>query len=59
MVRENVLLQLEHLRSYDPVREGERAGSLALHGWVYHLERGAFEAYDPESGRWMPLGGTS
>jgi carbonic anhydrase len=54
-VRENVLLQLEHLRSYDPVRDALRAGSLALHGWVYHLESGAIEAYDAKSGTWAPL----
>ena len=54
-VRQNVLLQVENLRSYDPVREGERAGSLLLHGWVYHLETGQFEAYDWESGRWLPV----
>lgn len=54
-VRENVLLQLEHLRSYDPVREGERAGSLALHGWVYHLETGSFERHDQDAGSWIPL----
>jgi carbonic anhydrase len=55
-VRENVLLQLEHLRSYDPVRAGERAGTLTLHGWVYRLEMGIFEAYDAETGAWLPLG---
>jgi carbonic anhydrase len=54
-VRENVLLQMEHLRSYDPVREGEKAGTLTLHGWVYHLETGEFEVYDAESGEWKPL----
>ena len=55
IVRENVLLQLEHLRSYDPVREGERAGALQLHGWVYHLEAGTFDAYDPETATWGPI----
>ncbi len=54
-VRENVLLQLEHLRSYDPVREAERAGTLALHGWVYHLESGVVEAYEPATGGWAPI----
>jgi len=54
-LRENVILQLEHLRSYDPVREGERAGTLALHGWVYHLETGKFEQYDVQRGDWAPL----
>jgi carbonic anhydrase len=54
-VRENVLLQLEHLRSYDPVREGVRAGTLTLHGWVYHLASGTFEAYDTRTGTWAPV----
>ena len=54
-VRENVRLQLEHLRSYDPVREGERAGTLNLHGWVYRLEAGTFEAYAPETAIWVPI----
>lgn len=54
-VRENVLLQLEHLRSYDPVRETERTGALALHGWVYHLETGALESYDPGARQFRPL----
>jgi len=54
-VRENVLLQLENLRSYDPVREAERAGALELVGWVYHLDTGSVEAYDPPTGGWAPL----
>ena len=54
-VCENVLLQLENLRSYDPVREGERAGTLMLHGWVYHLETGLIQAYDVQTGTWAPV----
>lgn len=55
VVRENVLLQLENVRSYDPVRDGERSGTVTLHGWVYHLETGEIEAYDAGSGDWRPL----
>ena len=55
-VRENVLLQLENLRSYDPVRDALREGVLTLHGWVYHLEKGFVEAYDPETDGWAPIG---
>jgi carbonic anhydrase len=54
-VRENVLLQLEHLRSYDAVRDAERSGKLALHGWVYTLESGALERFVPESRSWQEL----
>jgi carbonic anhydrase len=53
-VKENVLLQLSNLRSYEPVRRGERTGTLKLHGWVYRLETGTFEAYDPETASWGP-----
>jgi carbonic anhydrase len=51
-VRENVLLQLGNLRTYDAVRDAERAGVLALEGWVYHLETGRVDVYDPETGTW-------
>ena len=51
-VRENVLLQLRHLRTYEPVREAEEAGALRLHGWVYHLESGVVEVFDGETGEW-------
>lgn len=54
-VRENVLLQLDHLRSYDAVRDAEGSGRLALHGWVYHLESGALERFDPENRSWQEL----
>jgi len=54
-VRANVLLQLHNLRSYDPVRNGEKAGTLTLHGWAYHLATGIIEAYDPETDSWSPV----
>lgn len=55
VARENVLLQLEHLRSYDAVRDGERAGTLRVHGWLYHLENGTFEAYDEKAATWTKI----
>ena len=58
-VRESVLLQLSNLRTYDAVRDAERAGTLQLRGWVYHLETGRVEAYDPESGDWVAVTGSS
>jgi carbonic anhydrase len=56
MVRENVLLQLEHLRSYDLVRQREREGNVVLHGWVYHLETGEVEAYSQRQDVWQAIG---
>jgi len=57
IVRENVLLQIDNLRSYDPVRAGERDGKLTLHGWVYHIETGEVERYDAATRSWIPLDG--
>lgn len=55
-VRENVLLQLEHLQSYDLVRQREREGVVILHGWVYHLETGEIEVYARGQDAWQAIG---
>jgi carbonic anhydrase len=55
IVRANVLLQMDNLRSYDAVRVALRDGKLTLHGWVYHLETGEIERYEAQTGRWTPL----
>ena len=56
--QENVLLQLEHLKTYPQVRERLREGRIMLHGWffniktadVYHysFDNMAFELLDAE-----------
>ncbi len=38
IVEQNVLLQLNHLKSYPFVQEVFESGNLTLHGWVYHLD---------------------
>lgn len=55
-IKENVLVQLEHLRSHPVVDEGLRAGRLHLHGWVYHLESGEVTSFDPGLGQFKPIG---
>jgi carbonic anhydrase len=47
--RENVLVQLEHLRTIPAVASRLRRGDLRLHGWVYEFERGEVFAYDMAS----------
>jgi len=54
-VEENVLVQLENLRTHPAVAAGIRTGKLGLHGWVYKLETGETFAYNPESGQFEPL----
>jgi carbonic anhydrase len=45
-VEENVLVQLEHLRTLPAVASRLRRGDLHLHGWVYKIETGEVFAYD-------------
>ena len=52
---ENVLVQLENLRTHPAVRERLERRALTLHGWVYKLETGQMFNYDPVSGQFLPL----
>lgn len=55
LLRENVLLQLAHLRSHPTVAAGLENGSLTLHGWVYDIRSGAVEAHDESTGAFLPV----
>lgn len=52
-VEENVLLQLEHLLTFPPVRRRLGEGSLALHGWVYDLYNQRLSVYDATEDRFV------
>jgi carbonic anhydrase len=54
-VEENVLVQLENLRTHPVVAAGMARRALNLHGWVYKLETGEVFAYDPDEGQFRPL----
>jgi carbonic anhydrase len=55
LIQENVLVQLEHLRTHPAVATALAGGQLKLHGWIYKMETGEVFAYDPESGQFLPL----
>ncbi|VTR96251.1 carbonic anhydrase : Carbonic anhydrase OS=Planctomyces brasiliensis (strain ATCC 49424 / DSM 5305 / JCM 21570 / NBRC 103401 / IFAM 1448) GN=Plabr_1495 PE=3 SV=1: Pro_CA [Gemmata massiliana] len=54
-VEENVLVQLENLRTLPAVASRLVRGDLHLHGWVYKIETGEVFAYDTSSGQFVPL----
>ena len=54
-VEENVLIQLENLRTHPVVAARLARGELSLHGWVYKIETGAVFAYDPRQGQFLAL----
>lgn len=54
-VEENVLVQLEHVRTLPSVAKALEAGKVRLHGWVYKLETGEVFAFDPEAHNFLPV----
>lgn len=55
-IQENVLAQMENLRTHPVVASGLARGALRLHGWVYKIETGEVFAYQPGSGQFEALG---
>jgi len=47
-IRENVLVQLDHLKTHPAVATRLRRGDLRLHGWVYSIGTGEVWVYDAE-----------
>ncbi len=54
-VEENVLVQLENLRTLPSIAPRLMRGDLHLHGWVYKIETGDVFAYDLASGQFVPV----
>jgi carbonic anhydrase len=53
---ENVLVQLEHLRTLPIIASRASRGLLNLHGWMYKFETGQVFAYDSNEGQFLPMG---
>jgi carbonic anhydrase len=54
-VEENVLVQIENLRTHPSVAAALSAGRLNLHAWVYKIETGAVFDFNPDEGQYLPL----
>lgn len=50
---ENVLVQLNHLRTYPSVATGLALGQLRLHGWYFEIDTGDLLAFDGVEGRFV------
>jgi carbonic anhydrase len=46
VTKQNVLLQLDHLRTHPAVASRLGTGEVDMHGWVYNIEHGTVAAYD-------------
>ncbi len=54
VIEQNVLLQLQHLKTHPAVAARIATGDIGLHGWVYNIEGGEVTAYDDSRGEFVP-----
>jgi carbonic anhydrase len=52
---ENVLLQMENLRTYPVVQKAAREGRLHVHAWFFEIGEGKVYGYSPEKGQYEPI----
>ena len=55
LIEENVLQQLQHLRTHPSVAGRLEEGTLALSGWVYDIGHGEVRIYDQEQNRFIAV----
>jgi carbonic anhydrase len=53
-IAENVLTQIENLKTYPVVHSKLYQGKLHIYAWVYHLETGEVLAFDPTTRTYAP-----
>lgn len=54
-IKENVLVQLDNLRTLPAVAARLNRGEIRLHAWVYEIESGQVYSYDAEDKAFHPL----
>ncbi|SEM64231.1 carbonic anhydrase [Pseudomonas sp. ok272] len=58
LTEENVIAQLQHLRTHPSVASRMANGQLFIHGWVYSIGTSEIKAYDADRGCFLPLDGS-
>jgi carbonic anhydrase len=56
---ENVLVQLEHLRTLPVIASRISSGRVRLHGWMYKIDSGEVFCYESEVGQFVKFGDAS
>ncbi|WDI31466.1 carbonic anhydrase [Hyphococcus flavus] len=55
LLEQNVVLQLQHLKTHPKVAMRLATGDLQLHGWVYDIKTGGVDAFDEGKNEFMPV----
>lgn len=53
-IAENVLTQMDNIKTHPVVRSRMHQGSLNIYGWIYEIETGEILAYHPETNSFAP-----
>jgi carbonic anhydrase len=55
LIKQNVLLQIAHLRTHPYVAAHLATGDVQIHGWVYDIKTGDVLAFDDDAGEFIPV----
>jgi carbonic anhydrase len=55
LVQENVVLQIQHLRTHPAVAAGLASGTVRLHGWIYNIGAGSLSTLEEAGTAWRSL----
>ena len=55
LLEQNVILQLQHLKTHPTVAVALAQKAITLHGWVYDIKTGEVSAYDEASLSWISV----
>ncbi|MEM8772682.1 MAG: carbonic anhydrase [Pseudomonadota bacterium] len=55
LLEQNVILQIQHLKTHPAVAARLAARDLQIHGWVYDIKTGDVEAYNERAGEFEPV----
>jgi carbonic anhydrase len=59
LIAENVLAQLENLRTHPSVAARLARGQMTLHAWIFQISTGRLHAFDVERGRFLEMDGVT
>jgi carbonic anhydrase len=55
LAHENVVAQLDNLRTHPSIASKLARGDVTLHGWMYEIPTGRLEAWDAQRGAFVPI----
>ena len=55
VIEENVVQQLQHIKTHPAVAAKIATGQVKLHGWVYDIESAEIKTYDEATGSFKPV----